>query len=135
MKTSFVKILRPAWDSPCDCTNGGVSGRVNSCTLFSDCSIEEAVQYCLDHNMRPEDQLIFEERTLWGEDHSICVPLVFPSKASGKVIGPMSGGNYVNQCGSDPAYPHLKGWAKNQSFPIPIHDRFETQEEYDLLSR
>lgn len=135
MKTSFVKILRPAWDNSCDCTNGGVSGRVNSATLFSDCSVEEAVKYCQEHNMRPEDHLIFVPRTLWGEDHSIVEPLVRPSKESGKVVGPMFGGNYVSQCGSDPGYPHLRGWAANQTFPIPIHDRFETKEDCEILSR
>jgi len=135
MRTSFVKILRPVWDSPCDSTNGGVSGRVSSATLFSYCSPEEAIQYCHEHNMRPEDQLIFRPRMIWGEDHSIVEPLVHPAPETRKVIGPMFGGNYVSPCGRDPDYPHLQGWADHQFFPIPIHDRFETKEDYDILSR
>ena len=125
MKTSFVKILRPAWDRPCDCTNGGVSGRVNSATLFSDCSVEEAIEYCKTHNMRPEDQLIFVSCDLWGEDHSIVEPLVRPAPETRKVIGPMFGGNFWYTSDS-----RLYRFGGDYHLPIPIHDRFETEREY-----
>lgn len=35
--------------------------------------------------------------------------------------------------GSDPNYPKFTGLEVN--VPIPIHDRYETQEEYDILSQ
>lgn len=40
-------------------------------------------------------------------------------------VGPMFGGNFVYTC--DSRFP--------SPYPIPVHDRFETWEEYDMLSR
>lgn len=41
------------------------------------------------------------------------------------MVGPMSGGNFVYSCGSP--FPN--------DYPISIHDRYETPEEYAILSR
>ena len=53
-----------------------------------------------------------------------CEPI--NDKGAGRV-GPMFGGNYVST--SDSRFKDLA------RYPLPVHDRYETQEQYDLLSR
>jgi hypothetical protein len=45
-----------------------------------------------------------------------------------KIIGGMDGGNYLTR--SDSRFSEITG----VPYPVAIHDRYETQEEYDLLS-
>ncbi len=126
MKHCFVTILRSAGN---DCSNHGLSSRITHTTLFSDCNEEEAIAYCKERGWDPNDVLIMACRYFEGREYLYCHPLI------GKrgLIGPMMGGNYVTTYGSDPSYPKFTGFEVN--VPIPIHDRFETQEEYDILSR
>jgi len=57
----------------------------------------------------------------------IFVPLVIPEG----MVGPMFGGNYVINEHSEgfPKYPNM-----DRVVPIPVHDRFETEEQYKALS-
>ena len=43
------------------------------------------------------------------------------------LVGPMFGGNFITS--SDSRMREVN------AYPIPVHDRYETQETYDLLSR
>jgi hypothetical protein len=43
-------------------------------------------------------------------------------------LGPMAGGNYIMT--SDSRFRQ-----EVNEYPVPVHDRFETQEQYDFLSR
>ena len=66
------------------------------------------------------------ERTFGGRDTPyLHVEQVSPSATTLHKVGPMFGGNFVYT--SDSRFP--------SDYPIPIHDRFETQEQYDQLSR
>lgn len=113
----------------CDCTNGGVTSRHNHLTLFYDCEKEDAVKFCEDNEIDPDTALWFNPRMLWGEFHPIAEPLIKPK---GK-IGGMFGGNFIYT--SDSRFPSLYGAMNCAHYPIPVHDRFETQEEYDFYSR
>jgi hypothetical protein len=121
IKTIHVNVFR---DSLGDCTNNGITSKHNSLTMFVDCSDQEALEYCKENNIDPNSCIILVRRMLWGERHDYAEPLIKPS---GKV-GPMMGGNFVYTCDS-----RMHDWAKSW-LPIPVHDRYETQEEYDLLS-
>ena len=48
-----------------------------------------------------------------------------PIKTPKGMVGPMFGGNFIYS--SDSRFPY--------KYPVPIHDRFETQEIYDILNR
>ena len=102
-----------------DCTGGGITSRVDNCTLFFDCSKEEALDYCKENHENPEDQLYLVKRQLWGEDHYFAEPLVKPADASQCVQ--QFGGNYIMT--SDGRFPHQNGLVT--AYPIPVHDRFE----------
>ena len=56
-----------------------------------------------------------------------------PTIQPGDKVGPMAGGNYaIAKYGTDAqAWSSLLGHVG----AIPVHDRFETQEQYDALSR
>ncbi len=127
MKHCFVSILRRAGT---DCTNHGLSSRIEHTRLFSDCTEQEALAYCKEHGWNPNEVLIMDScRYPAGREYLSCHPLV---KKEG-LIGPMMGGNYVCTCGLDSNYPKFTGLEVN--VPIPIHDRYETQEQYNILSQ
>lgn len=117
-----------------DYTNGGVSSRHDFFTVFWDCNVETATKYCEEHNINIDEVLIIVDRILWGEEHPYAMPLIHPTyHKDGKEyhkVGPMSGGNFLYT--SNGNFYHPKSISTN--VPIPIHDRFETQEENDVLS-
>ena len=123
MKVLFINVFRAA-DFP-DCTNNGLSARVSNAELFMDCSHPEAIEWCKEHHKDPAKQFILINRRLWGEDHSYAEPLIKPSNRM-----QVFGGNFLYT--SDSRMYKTGGVAK---LPIPIHDRFETYEEFDALSR
>ena len=96
-----------------DCTAGGMSSRVDKFVLVGeneDCDVFEA-----DENS-PALKLVRREAGTKRE-YLHAEPLETPD---GK-LGPMMGGNFIYS--SDSRFP--------SRYPIPIHDRFETQEQYD----
>lgn len=123
MKVLYVTVFRAAGYP--DCTNNGLSARVNSAELFWECTHDEAIEWCKEHQRDPEKQFILVDRKLWGEDHSYAEPLIKPT---GKMQ--VFGGNFLYT--SDSRMYKTSGVAK---LPIPVHDRFETWEEFDALSR
>lgn len=125
MEKESVSVYRDSWLGS-DCTNGGVTSRHHKMTLFWDCKREDAIAYCEENGMDVDACLWFEPRRLWNEDHSFARPLVHQS---GK-CGPMMGGNFVYTSGSH--FPKLHGLTTGT--PIPVHDRYETEEEYRALS-
>lgn len=123
MEKLSVFIYRHAND---DCTNNGVSSRHEMMTLFSNCKKDEVVKYCKENGIDTDSVLWLNPRILWGVDHFIAEPLFCPEDK----IGPMFGGNFAYTSDS-----RLYNFGGEYHLPIPIHDRFETQEEYDVLSR
>ncbi len=108
-----------------DCTGNGVSSRHDTMTLFMYCKKEEALKHCEDNGIEVDSCLYLNMRQLWGEDHVFAEPLVKPCNK----VGPMFGGNFVYTSDS-----RLYKFGGTYHLPIPIHDRFETQQEYDGLS-
>ena len=102
-----------------DCTNNGLSARVNSSNLFWNCSRNEALEYCYENNIEPRNQFLLVERELWGEDHAYAEPLIKPNHKN-----QMFGGNFIYT--SDSNFYKLNG--HTTSAPIPVHDRFEDWE-------
>lgn len=125
MKKVFVSVFRDSWLN-CDCTNNGVTSRHNRMMLFWDCERDEAVKYCVENGIDVDSALYLEYRELWGEDHSCATPLIIPK---GKV-GPMMGGNFIYTSDSR----LYKIGERKCAVPIPVHDRFETPEQYRALS-
>lgn len=129
MKMTLVSVYRcdtTIGKTTYDTTNNGVTSRHNDMYLFWDCDKSEAISYCESKKIDTDSALILVKRELWGEDHSYAAPLVRPD---GK-IGPMFGGNFIYT--SDANFYKMHGLAT--ATPIFVHDRFETQEEYNALS-
>lgn len=127
MKQISVYVLCERHRS-CDCTNGGVTSKRDRFTMFFDCEKKDALKYCAENNIDVDSALWFNPRILFGEYHPICEPLVKPEGT----VGGMFGGNFVFT--SDGRFPSLYGERNCAHFPIPVHDRFETQEEYAFYS-
>lgn len=123
MRKTLVFVYR---DSLGDCTNNGATSRHSQMTFFWECSKEQALSYCKEYNINPDSALVLIKRELWGEDHSYAAPLIWPSDK----LGPMFGGNFIYT--SDDNFYKMCG-LKTAS-PISVHDRFETQAQYDALS-
>ena len=112
-----------------DCTNNGISSKHQILIVISgtEIEIEEYRQKYAENERILNKTVVLVKRQLFGKPLWYFEPLVKPK---GK-IGGMSGGNYCNvdYNANDDFTPYGLG------FPLPIHDRFETQEEYDALSR
>lgn len=118
-----VPYVREGYDP----TNGGLSGRLDEIEVFSEDSTKEEIQaWCEKHGKRIEDVARLNKRMLWGEKHYYIEPVIQPEHK----IGPMHGGNIADT--SNGTWAEILG--ERTGRPIDIFDRFETQEEYDLLS-
>ena len=98
------------------CANGGISERVE--TLYLICE-----DGWFERDYETEERLIKLVRANYGTGEYAHVRLVNPPKTEG-MVGPMFSGNFVYSC--DSRFP--------SRYPIPIHDRYETPEQYALLS-
>ena len=105
-------VLRGRYES----TNGGVSSKYDS-FLIIDPSIEGG--YLESNSTIPELKLV--RRNLAGREYVHAEPLEPVKKGN---VGYMFGGNFIHT--SDSRFPN--------DYPIPIHDRQETQEDYNHLS-
>lgn len=122
MKNCLYNVLRNADGT--DCTAHGLSSKVVTASLFWDCTKDEAIAYCEEHDIDPRLQFYLVKRDLWGEDHSYAEPLVLPT---GKHI--MFGGNFLYTSNGNGF--HFRGIRCNM--PIAIHDRIESWEtSYEL---
>jgi len=107
-----------------DCSNNGLTERFDSMYLFIDCDEKEAIAYCNEKNIIPENQLILNKRELWGEPHWYAEPLVKPVN-----MAQTFGGNFVYT--SDSRMPAPNGIKA----PLPVHDRFDTWSDFDTMTR
>lgn len=122
MKENLVFVLRrPALG---DCTNNGITYRNDMLKLLWGGTRQDAIQYATDKGLDLSKCLYMVERELWGEDHSFATPLIEPNGMC-RVFG----GNYVEGDGN--CY-RFRGEMCGR--PIPVHDRYETQEDFDALS-
>lgn len=93
-----------------DCTANGVSSKFD--TIYIPC--EEGFMMSDKVN---QEQILYPEKR--GENYWCVKPLTTPANC----VGPMAGGNLAYS--SDSRIKHV----------YHIHDRFETQQTYDTLSR
>lgn len=111
-----------------DCSNNGISKGQSTLQLITNFHFEEhfdeaknAEQNAFLAELRKQVEdprmLIYVKRILWGQRHDYLKPLFAPGGE--KVIGPMFGGNKAVVDGIE----------------VKIHDRYETAEEYEVLSR
>jgi hypothetical protein len=111
-KGLLVFVYRNADGS--DSTNGGLSSKVTQAVLIGP-GIPPVF------SARPGlPALRLVKRTLLGAVYYHAEPDEDPR--AGSHVGPMFGGNFVSSCDSRMPSP----------YPIPVHDRYETQAEYDL---
>lgn len=101
-----------------DCTGGGASAKRGNFVL-----VDESINAPFEVE-EGEPYLKIVKRFLAGRDYFHLEP-VFPDGKEPNEIGPMFGGNF-GYC-SDSRFPF--------DYPLPIHDRWESQKVYDSLSR
>jgi hypothetical protein len=100
-----------------DCTNNGLSSKFDSLLL-----IHEEGFIDIDENNPPENLVKVVTRNLYDGVYKHIEPYKKATK-----VGYMHGGNYAETSDSR--------FSKISKYPLAIHDRQETQEEYDALSR
>lgn len=114
MKCISISVYRNA--EGYDCTNGGIS------SIYKDILIpHEEGWISVDENNPPENLCKVVYRELWGKTYLHIEPWKGPEH-----LGWMFGGNYAAT--SDSRFHEIS------EYPLPIHDRQETQKMYDLLS-
>ena len=104
-----------------DCTNGGITSKHSMLTMFYNCEREDALKECELKNINPNECLLLVKREIFGGRSWYAEPLV-----KGKGLQ-MFGGNFVYT--SDSSFP--KEYHSHR--PIPVHDRYESQEEYNEM--
>lgn len=136
LKRKAVKMISMFEDFlPCnvykngtDCTNGGISSRTDTLYLCRDYVTPTAVkEYCEANNEDIEKFVITETRFICGREYK-NIKLVCEDNHRHEVGG-MSGGNMLYTC--DARWEKITGCP----YPLSIHDRYETQELYEALSR
>ena len=100
-----------------DCTNSGISSKYDELLLLCD---EGFIDVDLDNP--PENLVIINVFDFRGEVYDHIEPFVRPNDGC---VGWMNGGNIAFT--SDSRF--------DCEYPLCIHDRQETQAEYDMLSR
>ena len=115
MKGMLCEVLRRVGT---DCTNGGITSKVKHVVL-----IGPGIPEIFAPSATAPALLLVVRSGLAknGGKYYHAEPVDRPE---GKA-GPMFGGNYVTTSDSRMLTDH----------PIPVHDRFDTWEDYDLLSR
>lgn len=98
-----------------DCTNGGISSKYSRLLLVCDNGFID-----VDESNPPENLVKLVTRKLFGREYKHIEP-VAPVPAG--CVGWMSGGNIA--CTSDSRF--------NSDYPLKIHDRTETQAQYDAM--
>ncbi len=114
MNHTMVSVYRDAYIG--DCIGGGLSSQVDSGLFFWNCTRQEAVNYCTEHNIDPTTQFILVKRELCEEDHSFAEPLCKPAQKH-----QCFGGNFIYT--SNGNFYNIGGLKTGS--PIPIRDRFE----------
>lgn len=120
MKTLPIYVYRQADGS--DCTNGGISAKFDRLLLVCPDGFIDVAS-----GDPPENLVRLVRLELSGEVVYHIEPAVSPDPGN---VGWMAGGNFAHTCDSrfSRMTPGFYG-------ALPIHDRQETQELYNLLSR
>lgn len=123
MKGLTLEILRGKYDS----TNGGITSKARGLTEITVVNLGKDAEIFEPTPNAPAFRLEMHVRG--------CLRLV-PVHTSGKaMIGPMFGGNYAVTSDSRFARACEKLLGVPFYGAVAVHDRFETQQDYDALSR
>ena len=115
MKALPINVYRTATLG--DCTNGGITSRYSRLLLVHERGFIE-----VDENNPPETLVKIVTRNLFGKEYKHIEPVApCPSDR----IGYMSGGNL--------AYTSDSRFRELSQYPLTVHDRTETQEQYDMM--
>lgn len=98
-----------------NCSNDGISSRYSEVLLICDTGFIE-----IDENNPPENLVKLVVRSLWGKEYKHIEPVARPTG-----VGWMSGGTLVYSCDSR--------FREMSDYPLSLHDRQETQEQYDMM--
>ncbi len=115
-KGMLVSVYR---SSHGDCTAGGVTSKLEQLVLVGP-GIEGPFEV-----KEGEPYLELMKKNVGLGEYMYAVPRNAGDKSS--LVGPMFGGNFV--------YTSDSRFRKVCAYPIPVHDRWETQATYDALSR
>ena len=99
-----------------DCTNGGITSKYNELLLICEDGFVD-----VDENNPPENLVKVVTRKLWDGEYKHIEPYARTDKGC---VGWMFGGNIAHT--SDSRFSRVAG-----NYPLKVHDRQETQEEYD----
>ena len=122
VKTIPVRVYR---QDRYDATNGGASG------LHDELYLEHPRGFI---EIEADDERLFRVGVSYG-GHPLLIPMNPIADGAGPMVGPMMGGNYA--ASPDTRFYELIRLATGRDFygAVAIHDRYETPEQYDLLSR
>lgn len=119
-------LVFPLVPSIGDCTNGGVTSNNKSLRLFSaDTTDEEVDDFYKEFPERKHLAIRVMKET--NPIYTVRAELVFKKSNSEGTY--MAGGNFVYT--SDSRYKEVTG----VQYPISVHDRFESWEMYEAMSR
>lgn len=99
------------------CSNNGISEKYDRLLLICEDGFIN-----IDENDIPENVVKVVTRNIQGKEYKHIEPYKKASK-----VGYMAGGSYASTSDSR--------FSKISQYPLSIHDRQETQQEYDSLSR
>ena len=105
------------------CANGGITERFEELLLICPEGFID-----IDENNPPENLVKLVKRHLFGEDYYHIEPYVRPNKGC---VGWMAGGSYAAT--SDSRFSRMMNISARYG-AISVHDRQETQSDYDMLS-
>lgn len=100
-----------------NCSNNGISNRYKEVLLIC-----EEGHVVIDEDNPPENLVKLVTRNLFGKEYKHIEPVAKPSGA-----GWMAGGTLVYSCDSR--------FGRMSEYPLSLHDRQESWESYDMLSR
>lgn len=103
-----------------NCSNNGMSAKYKDVLLIFD---EEEAQIFEESEDRPTVKIM--KKYIGGQEYIYAVPINPPKKG---MVGYIMGGCFIYT--SDSRFRRYVS-----PYPVPLHDRTETPEEYEMLSR
>lgn len=113
MKTKGLRVSIYSSKDIGNCSNGGISSKYDN-LIFVDA--EGPFEGTKENSVR------LVRRKLWGKEYLHAEPIEKPEG----MVGPMAGGCFI--------YSSDSRFREVSKYPIPLHDRFETPEQYKHLS-
>ena len=116
-KAMSLNIYR--WDLG-DCTNGGISSKYEQIYILHERGYKD-----IDLDNPPENLMVIKEKKLGMKTYKYLEPF---KECPSDRAGYMMGGNFAYSCDA-------RFHDDISKYPLPIHDRSETWEMYESLSR